>query len=150
MQFLRHLSDEELTDLVLEDDERHLRQALGTLPGSLRIAAERPDGFWLRQHAAMHERIAGVKRASVALLAAPAGALAMLAVAAVLLLRSSPPPVAKRPPAESDQQLLLSVEQSVHSDVPQALEPAALLADDVFSGAQSNQASRRTSQGEQQ
>jgi hypothetical protein len=148
MQFVRHLSDQELTDLILEDDERYFRQVLAALPGSLRIAAERPESFWQRQQAAIRARIAAIERSARPILVARAAAV-MLAVVALFLLQSPPAPAPVSRPAESDQQLLLSVERSVHSDVPQALEPAALLADDVFSGVHYERVSQNTRQGEQ-
>ncbi|HUK24482.1 MAG TPA: hypothetical protein VLV49_07880 [Terriglobales bacterium] len=148
MNFVRHLSDEELTDLALEEDERHLRQAWKGLPASLRLAAERPESFWQRQQAAIRSRMDKAERGMELGLARAAAA--VLAMAAIFLLQSGNVPPAAAPARESDQQLLLSVERTVHSDVPEALEPAALLADDALGGAHATPVSQHVSEGEQQ
>ena len=147
MRLMRDWSDEELTEVLLEDDERSLQQFVTPLPGALRVLAERPQVFWSRQQAAIRGRIAEREHASPLTMAARVAA-AALALVAIFLLQSRPAHAPVPLPAQSDQQLLLSVERSVHRDVPQALEPAALLADDIFRSASANQHSPRSAQGE--
>ncbi len=101
------------------------------LPAALEAGAERPEMFWQRQHAAIRSRIA-VEQASTRPWIRFAWATALsLIVLAALTLRTQPPLPTTAAPADPDQQLLLSVEQAVHSGVPEALEPAAMLADDI-------------------
>jgi hypothetical protein len=149
MRIIRHMSDEALTEMLLEDDERYLRKRLAHLPEALRAAADKPESFWQRQRASIRTRMVAAKPASASLVGVRVAA-AALVLAALFLLQSAPAPVPPRTPIESDQQLLLSVERSVHSDVPEALEPAALLADDVLGGASSNDVPQHSSQGEKQ
>lgn len=151
MRLIQNLSDEELTDVLLKDEEQSLRGTLESLPKALQAITNQPESFWQRQQAAIRERTTAVERGSMGLVLARVAA-AILIVAGVLLLQSAPPAAEIRIPVQSDQQLLVSVERSVHSDVPEALEPAALLADDVFGSVQpqASPVAQQSSQGEQQ
>ncbi len=140
MEIIRHLSNQELTDVVLESDQQSLRSTLEALPELARASTERPEEFWHEQRRAIWSRIG-----SAAVTAADPGGnrthrpplvLAWSAVAAMILLAGwmldrapvVPPQVAKVDP---DHELLLAVERAVHNDGPAALDPAALLADEM-------------------
>ena len=133
MQLTRHLNHEELSQIILDSDQQHLRQTLAALPEWAQALTERPDGFWERQRTDIRKRITSVsQRKSTQTVTAWAGALAIVLLAIFLLSDSSVP----RPPGEQndpDQELLVAVEQSVQSGVPQALEPAAMLAEEISS-----------------
>jgi hypothetical protein len=129
MQLINHLSDEELTELLLESEQKEMQQALGSLPDFLRSAAERPEWFWQRQQACIRGRIAA-EHAWFRPLITWAGALALI-ILALLLLNSGPAPKAVQAQTDPDQELVVAVEESVESEVPAALEPAALLAEEI-------------------
>ncbi|MGH9554473.1 MAG: hypothetical protein ACRD2Y_01500 [Terriglobales bacterium] len=102
---------------------------IAVLAQSLRDAAERPEGFWRAQRAAVQDRIhSGRQRASLRL--AWAGALALVAVA-VGLLTQAPAPASVMAVSDPDHDLLVGVDQAVRRPVPQALEPARLLAQEL-------------------
>jgi hypothetical protein len=133
-----HLTDDQLFESLLEgndaDAREHLdacpacaaeldrlRRATSALRNSARSQAERPDAFWTRQRASAASRISGRTVSPLSW----AAALAVAVLAATLL--NEPRPVAPVP----DQALLVSVEQAVNRQVPQALAPAALLTQEI-------------------
>ena len=118
-------------DSQLSEALADFKQRFKNLPTALEVGAERSEMFWQRQQAAIRSRIA-VEQASRRSWIGFAWATALsLILLATLALRINPPlpPTAK--PVDPDQQLLVSVEQAIHSGVPEALEPAAMLADDI-------------------
>jgi hypothetical protein len=132
MEIIRHLSNEELTDLVIDSDQQSLRQTLEALPGWARTATERNDEFWQDQRAAIRSRISAPQRRPVRRLPMLAGAAAaaMMVLAGMMLDRASVVPT-QNAQVDSDHELLVEVERVVHSDGPAALEPAALLAEEM-------------------
>ena len=132
MQLIRHLKDEELTDLLLEADQCELQQTLAAVPHQLRLSTERPEWFWQKQQAVIRERVRAARRPAWRLLPACAGALGLALLATTLLHHRRPPaPPAPQAQTVSDQELMIAVEQAVQTDVPDALAPAALLADEI-------------------
>ena len=135
MEIIRHLSHEELTDLAIESDQQALRPTLEALPDWARASTERPEEFWQKQRGAVWSRIAldrhphdrMVRRPLVLAWSALA---AMVLLAGLLLDRApvAPPPKAQVDP---DHELLMAVERAVHNDGPAALDPAALLAEEM-------------------
>lgn len=141
-----HLSDEHLAQALLEaapsearehlescaacrSDWEVLHAGVAALRQQTRADAERPASFWTRQRAAISARLE--ERASGGLWRfAYAGALALLVLAAILLSPQAPPrtPVAQTDP---DHALLVDVERSVRRELPRALEPAALLTQEM-------------------
>jgi hypothetical protein len=143
MQLIRHLKDEELTDLLLEADQRELQQTLAAVPNQLRLSTERPEWFWQKQQAAIRERVGARRHHAWRLLPACAGVLGLAVVATTLLDHGrTPTPPAPQAQSVSDQELMIAVEQAVQTDVPDALAPAALLADEI-SNSQSGSTSNR-------
>ena len=137
MQFIRHLNNQELAEVLLESDERELQQALRALPEWLRSATDRPEWFWQGQRATIHRRIAAAPRAWLRPVLSLATAMALLILAA-LMLGGNPAPKQAQVRPDPDQELLIAVEQAVESEVPTALEPAALLANEINHGAATN------------
>jgi hypothetical protein len=136
MQLTRHLSSEQLSEMIFDSDQRHLRPTLDALPQWARAATEHRDAFWEQQQAEIRNRIAAVPgRSSARTVTAWAGAFAVVLLA-IFLVYTSPAPRPSRTPTDPDQELLVAVEQSVQSGLPQALEPAALLADEISGGGQ--------------
>jgi hypothetical protein len=132
MHLINHLNDEELTELLLERDEHELQQTLSALPGSLRSVTDLPDFFWQGQRAAIRRRIAAPPRAWLRPVLSWTTAMALV-ILALMLLRSGPAPKQSQLRSDPDQELLVAVEQTMQSEVPSALEPAALLADEIGS-----------------
>ncbi len=133
MLLTRHLNHEELSQMIFDSDQQRLRQTLAALPEWAQALTQHPDGFWERQRTDIRKRITSVsQRKSTQTVTAWAGALAIVLLAIFLLSDSSVP----RPSSaqnDPDQELLVAVEQSVQSGVPQALEPAAMLAEEISS-----------------
>ena len=135
MEIIRHLSHDELTDLVIQSDQQALRPTLEALPEWARTSSERPEEFWQRQRGAIWSRISSLDRhpnrtVRRPLLLAWSVVAAMVLLAGLMLNRASyvPPPQAQVDP---DHELLMAVERAVHNDGPAALDPAALLAEEM-------------------
>ena len=136
MEIIRHLSNEELTDLTIESDQSSLRPTLEALPEWARASTEQAEEFWQTQRSIVWSRISSSESAAATrlvrrspLLAWPA-AVALVLLAGLLLDRSSIAPPHKTQ-VDPDHELLLAVERAVHNDGPAALEPAALLAEEM-------------------
>jgi hypothetical protein len=133
MEILNGLSNDDLTDLLLDSDRQHLRSVLEDLPAWARADADRPAEFWERQRAAIWSRISaeGIQAGSRFPSVAWAIAAAVLVIASFML--NSAPRVAPAPQAQADpdRELLLEVERAMQSGGPDALEPAALLAEEI-------------------
>lgn len=100
---------------------------------AVRAEAERPPSFWLAQRAAIAGRIQGSER-KASLRLAWAASLALI-VTATSLLTQAPLPAASVAAYDPDHDLLVGVERAVRRPVPQALEPARLLAQEIESSA---------------
>ncbi len=142
-----HLTDEQLAEHLVgsadtrtrehlaacpacRDEEEHLENLLAHYQKTIRAAADRSEAFWQRQRTAIAaQRIGrpGARRLSWA------AAVAAIVLVAVLLIEKTPPtkPIAQSDP---DHVLLVDVQRSVRREVPRALEPAALLAQEVSRG----------------
>jgi len=138
-----HLSDSQLFEALLGNSnprlEAHLaacsecrgrferlRSLTTAFRDSAHARAEKPESFWASQRAA----VAGRSSQSPARPLAWAAAIAAAVLAAMLL--QEPRPVAPAMPSpDPDQALLVSVEQAVNRQVPQALAPAALLTQEI-------------------
>ncbi|HVO82219.1 MAG TPA: hypothetical protein VMT28_15900 [Terriglobales bacterium] len=143
MVFTRDSSNDELIDLQFASDQQALAPALAVLADCARAAAERSDAFWQQQHQQVRRRIAESERSSrrIPVGLAWATALALALVAAAMLGSAplpAPAPAATAVPEDSDQQLLMAVEQAVQSRVPDSLEPASLLAEEMGQAAQTS------------
>jgi hypothetical protein len=131
MHLTRHLSNEELSEMIFDSDQQRLHRTLSVLPEWVRAATAHPDAFWERQQVEIRRRITAVpERSPAQTITAWAGAFAVVLLAAFLL---SDNPTLRPPTAQSDsdQELLVAVEQTVQSGVPAALEPATILADEI-------------------
>ena len=103
-----------------------LRSAVSALRRSAQAEAEKPDAFWTRQRAAAAARSSQHLVRPMAWVAAIAAA-----VLAAMLIQEPRPVVPTTPTPDPDQALLVSVERAVNRQVPQALAPAALLAQEI-------------------
>jgi hypothetical protein len=96
-----------------------------------RADAERPENFWEMQHAHIAARVVpAAKTARVLWFGfALAGVAAVIVLAfAIFGARPYPPQVAT---TVDDHYLLVDVEHSINNELPAALEPAALLANEM-------------------
>ena len=136
MEIIRHLSNEELTDLTIESDQRSLRPTLEALPEWARSSTEQAEEFWQTQRSIVWSRISSSESAAATRLVrrspllAWSAAVALVLLAGLLLDRGSIAPPHKTQ-VDPDHELLLAVERAVHNDGPAALEPAALLAEEM-------------------
>ena len=138
-----HLTEEQLFESLLEAKDAaaaehlaacsecsgqldRLRWATGALRDSAHALAERPEGFWERQRSAAAVRSSALRARPLAW----ATAIAVALLAATLLQEPRPAPPAA-PSPDPDQALLVAVERATRRQVPQALEPAALLTQEI-------------------
>ena len=141
-----HLNDEQWAAAVLDqsdataavhlaecaacrEDVRSLAAAAEAAREQARRAAERPEAFWSRQRDSIANRLAARDfvhpwRRWVWV----AATVTLVLLASTLLPRKTVTPVQSSAQPDPDDALLLSVQQSIQSDVPQAMRPAALLA----------------------
>lgn len=145
MEIRAHLTDEELTEAVRNPGRglvAHLdacdlcRLEVGRLRRALDkgfVEAALTEDFWHRQRAAIQGRIEVAREAR----AHRTPRLAWAALAATVLLGtlwmndSERPIVSQQQVHVDDQELMIAVEHAMQSDVPEALEPASLLAEEI-------------------
>lgn len=149
MKFVRDLNNEQLIELLLKSDEQYVRRTFGTLAELTREAAEQPDGFWRLQQIQIRTKVSLMEKHSSRAVMTVASAVALMLLAFVLIKPDSRVAPAS-PLLDPDQALLISVEHAVRSDVPAALEPAALLSDEIISDSQLRPASQKKGKGERQ
>jgi len=123
--------EDELVEAIARD-QQEFRQTLEALPAWGRAATDHGDEFWQRQRSTVWTRISAAEARSAVRAPILAWALigAMMAVSGWLLERPmiGPPHEAAVDP---DHELLMEVERMVQIDGPLALEPAALLAQEM-------------------
>jgi hypothetical protein len=141
----RHLDDEQWAAAVLNENDdsvaRHLAECavcqdevrgfaavVGAGRTQWRRENEQPEAFWRQQQKLIRDRLAARE------IARPwrrwiwvTAAATLISLSSALLSRNRVPPAQPAAQADSDNALLLSVQQSIQSDVPRALRPAALL-----------------------
>ena len=153
----QHLSDEELSELLLAPpasnahlatcascraEQERMRRVLGELPSLASLAAQNTDVFWEKQRTAIWADIIKVKpRKEFPTLAWALGAAVLVAASLLLSIVPAPTPVATRAEADPDHEFMIQLERTLQSEVPEALEPAALLAREITQNSQPNSAS---------
>jgi hypothetical protein len=146
MEIRAHLTDEELAEAVSNPGKglvAHLdvcdscRMEVGRLRRALDaglLEAAPPEDFWQRQRNVIQDRVAVAEQPRGRRVTPLAwAALAATIAFGTLWLNDSEKPVH---PQQSqiqvdDQELMIAVERAVQSDVPEALEPASLLAQEI-------------------
>ena len=144
-----HLSDEQWAAAVLDEKDAATAQHLSECPGCraelisaaaavdaarthTREITELPEAFWRKQREAVHAR---VERRDIA----PSwkrwvwvtATIMLILCASIMLSHNSTPSVQSVASTDADDELLLSVQQAIQSDLPHALRPAALLTSEI-------------------
>ena len=103
-----------------------LRSATGALRDSARAQAEKPEGFWTSQRST-------AAACSLQFSVRPLAWAAAIAVAvlAAMVLQEPRPAAPSTPAPDPDQALMVAVERATRRQLPQALEPAALLTREI-------------------
>jgi hypothetical protein len=146
MEIRAHLNEEELVEALGNPGKglvAHLdscdscRKEVGRLRRALNaglLEATPPEDFWQRQRDAIRERIAVAEEGRVQRVPRLAwAALAATVALGTLWMSDSGRPVRTQQSQiqVDDQELMIAVEHAVQSDVPEALEPASLLAQEI-------------------
>ncbi len=158
-----HLTDEQLAEQLAGHADAHAREHLAVCPAcrdeqermdnllarcqeAIRAAANRSEAFWQWQRTAIARR--GAERSGSRRLAWAAATAALVLI--TILLTEKTPPAKSLAKSDPDQALLVDVERSVRREVPRALEPAALLAQEISRGAEASyrETQRKNGQGE--
>ena len=146
MAITEHLSDSQLGEVLplSEEARQHLaicatcrleherlRNWVGSLSLLARSAEQQPETFWEQQRFTIQSRISNLpeprpRRKRLVW----ATAFAIILFASLILKTGSHQPV-QRVDSDLDRELLVQVEQALSGDVPQALQPASLLADEI-------------------
>lgn len=144
-----HLSDEQWTAAVVGESDpvatSHLAECaacreevrafaamVDAAQAQSRKVVERPEAFWRQQRETIHAHAAARGFAypwKRWIWVTASGMLVLLA--SMLLSRNNTPPTQAAAPTDPDDVLLLSVQQSIRSDLPQALRPVTLLTAEI-------------------
>jgi hypothetical protein len=134
MEMIRRLRRKVPEELFIAD-EQYVAERLRHLPALARQASERPDEYWEKQHSTIWRRISAghAQSSEVSPRLVWTTSAAVVVLATMLLLGGSAPGPATQVQiqADPDHELLLAVERAVQIEGPQALEPAALLAQEI-------------------
>jgi hypothetical protein len=148
-----HLSDEQWAAAALHESEEAVADHRSECPAcqeELRLwaeaiagaraeilgAAEQPESFWRQQRTRLAARLAGREfHQPWKRLVWVTVTVTLVLLASALLSRNNARPFPKGR-TDPDDALLLSVQQSIQSDLPQALRPAALLAREMSHAAE--------------
>ncbi len=144
-----HLNDEQWAAAVLNENEgaaaEHLAEcatcreevrsfaaAASVAQAQARKVVDLPEAFWQRQRKSIRTRLGDrdFTRPSRRWIWITA-TMVLILLASTLLLRNSAPPIQTAAQPDPDDALLLSVQQSIRSDLPQALRPATLLTQEI-------------------
>jgi hypothetical protein len=143
-----HLSDRQWAAAVLDEsgeamanhlsecaacgeEVRSFADAIGGARAEIRRAAQQPESFWREQRQGITTRLADrVFHQPWKRFVWVTATVTLVLLATTLLSRNTAPPLPKAQ-ADQDEALLLSVQKSIRSDLPQALEPAALLTEEI-------------------
>ena len=126
-------SDKARVDLRLDDDREHLEPVLQTVALWAREGAECPPEFWERQRLQILSRVSALESQGVARVPRLAWSLAVavLVIASFMLNAGRRVKPANPAPLDPDGQLLVDIERAMQTGGPSALEPAAMLAEEI-------------------
>jgi hypothetical protein len=147
----QHLSDKDLLE-VLPDrpsefdahlaacsscraEREQMRRVLRELPALSHKVAQNTDAFWEQQRTTIWAKIHSAEPGKFPVLAWASAAAVLVAATLLFSIAPSVPPRAQ---ADSDHELMIQLERTLQSEVPVALEPAALLAREITQNSQLN------------
>jgi hypothetical protein len=117
-------------------EQERLEGALAGFRELAKTAADRPDYFWDRQRLAIHARLQAGSRIphfrTVWVWAAAAALVMVLGL--IFYIKHTPPPVPDIA-AGHDQELLLAIDRSINSELPEVLQPALVLTQELDNAA---------------
>jgi len=128
--------------VATEFDDKDIKQALDAWRESADKQAERPDWFWARQRTRIESRLNEPKLKRLPRLAW-AGIAATVALGVALIVPGTQGPQPGHPdnagvvqvqpttPAPTDHELMQQLEATMNSGVPDALQPASALAQEM-------------------
>jgi predicted anti-sigma-YlaC factor YlaD len=131
-----HENEEAVTDhgsecAACQEELRLWSEAVARAREEIRGAAEQPESFWRKQRAGIATRLMDRAGHQPWKRLAWATATVTLVLLATLLLSKNAAPTRPQPQADPDDALLLSVQQSIRSDLPRALRPTALITREI-------------------
>jgi hypothetical protein len=132
MKLTHPLSRDQLIDSQLASDQQQLEPQLAALAAWAREQANRSEEFWLKQGAQIRARLAESELSSNTRPSAMAWAtVSAVILTATILLNTAPHSNPPSSQVDPDHELLIEVEHALHSNGPEALEPAALLVQEI-------------------
>jgi hypothetical protein len=140
---IRNGPDDHDLNALGDSDRQELQPVLDAVSGWAKARGDRSPAFWEQQRAAILSRISADEQHPQSRVSGFAWAVA----AAVIVIGSfmlqtgpAPSPEIQRVQTETDGQLLQQVESAMESGGPEALEPAALLAEEIEQHSNANSA----------
>lgn len=132
MRILNH-NDKDPADLRLDDDQQHLQPVFEALALWAREGAERQPNFWEQQRMEILSRVSALESQGIERIPRLAWGVAVAVVVIASFMLNGRPRVQPAIPTQtdSDAQLLVEIEQAMQTGGPSALEPAAILADEI-------------------
>lgn len=144
----QHLRDDEYSSMLAGSSRadwlRHLEECapcerrftaeklrIERIRETLMVAGTRPETYWTVRHARIMSALQSSRRALFPMRWRVAAGAMALVVFSLVLLRPHPYESAQPPQSQADEQLLMEAEQVANSDVPDAMAPADLLAEDM-------------------
>jgi hypothetical protein len=150
MEIREHLNGDDFTRALLGESDRRLTEHFEQCPSCLarykresqgfsdfgklaREASTRSEAFWTRQAARIAEQAHSSESGQFAVRFQPAwvAIAVVILLGFLLLLGPSKPSEPQYAQSSDDYELLVDVEHTVHSALPAALAPAALLAEEI-------------------
>jgi hypothetical protein len=114
------------------EEMKLLAEVMGEARAEIRGATEQPDAFWRKQREGISARLAAGKfYPPWKRLVWVTAAFTLVLLATTLLSRNRAPSLPETARTDPDDALIWSVQQSIRSDLPRALRPAALLAQEI-------------------
>jgi hypothetical protein len=131
-----HESEEAVADhrsecAACQEELRLWDEAIAGARAEILGAAGQPESFWRQQRTGIATRLTSSAGHQPWKRLAWATATVTVVLLATLLLSKNATPTRPQPQADPDDALLLSVQRSIRSDLPQAFRPAALLAQEI-------------------
>lgn len=150
MEIIRHLTNEQLTDMLLEGDEPVLKATLCDLPRLAQAATDCGDAFWRKQQAEVREQISRLQQKSTWMKTLIWATAVVVLLATSLTLDHRSVTMQTKAKNDPDHELLVKIEQEMSANGPEALKPAAFLVQEISQASSPVPASQSQSEREEQ